>query len=121
VPWRTSELQARSPVDISAPSISFREGGLPLVAGAQFNRDVTPEVVLTDDADPAPHWTATLDGLPFTAGTQITAEGGHVLRVEAVDSAGNTSAAETSFLIDKTAPVIDLFESGTPLLGRKTA
>jgi hypothetical protein len=61
---------------------------------------VTPEITVTD-----PHLsqqTITLNGLPFTPGTAITAAGSYELTVEAIDAAGNTSRTTVRFLIEPT-------------------
>lgn len=47
-----------------------------------------------------------LDGRLYPIGTEITSEGRHVLRVEAVDSAGNKAQAEAEFVIDRTPPEV---------------
>lgn len=56
-----------------------------------------------------------LDGRLYPIGTEITSEGRHVLRVEAVDSAGNKAQAEAEFVIDRTPPEVifeDIEEGG---------
>lgn len=47
-----------------------------------------------------------LDGRLYPIGAEITSEGRHVLRVEAVDSAGNEAQAEAEFVIDRTPPEV---------------
>jgi hypothetical protein len=61
---------------------------------------VIPKITVTD-----PHLsqqTITLNGLPFTPGTAITAAGSYELTVEAIDAAGNTSRTTVRFSIDPT-------------------
>ncbi len=70
------------------------------------NEDVTPVFAAADLH--LETLTATLNGQPFTSGTTITAEGGHTLHIAASDTAGNSSAADRTFTIDKTAPVITI-------------
>lgn len=56
-----------------------------------------------------------LDGRLYPIGTEITSEGRHVLRVEAIDLAGNKAQAEAEFVIDRTAPEVvfeDIEEGG---------
>src|SRR5207237_1091674 len=60
-------------------------------------------------------YTAKLDGLPWHSLDPITAEGPHTITVHAVDAPGNFSDAQVQILIDKSAPVITLTESGQPL------
>ena len=52
--------------------------------------------------------TATLDGAPFNSGNAINADGEHVLRVVAVDKAGNQQPVTRTFTIDGVAPVITI-------------
>ncbi len=47
-----------------------------------------------------------LDGELYSSGKENEEEGRHVLRVEAVDSAGNRAEAEAGFVIDHTPPEI---------------
>jgi len=72
--------------------------------GAAYNAAVTPQVQILD-AHPGP-LTVTLDGAPFVAGTTVSAEGHHVLLVQATDAAGNQAERMLGFTIDRTAPVI---------------
>lgn len=56
-----------------------------------------------------------LDGVLYPAGRESVEEGRHVLRVEAVDSAGNKAEARAGFVIDHTPPeilFIDVEEDG---------
>lgn len=50
--------------------------------------------------------TATIDGLPYTSGGTIAAEGPHLLEVAAVDGCGRTTQEIRSFIIDRTVPEI---------------
>jgi hypothetical protein len=71
-----------------------------------YNRAVTPIITVTDA-----HVTSsliTLNGVPFQSGTVIHAEGIYDLVVQATDAAGHTARKTLRFLVDRTAPVIDL-------------
>ncbi|UCF67930.1 MAG: hypothetical protein JSV80_01140, partial [Acidobacteriota bacterium] len=68
--------------------------------------DVIPEIAV-QDVHPVSNVFA-VDGQPYTPGAPVTTEGEHVLRVESEDLAGNRSAIEISFIIDRTPPVITL-------------
>ncbi|MFA6958485.1 MAG: Ig-like domain-containing protein [Thermoanaerobaculia bacterium] len=113
------EILAKSPIDHSGPTIQFfrrtTAGNVELATGFETNADITPIIVATDDTDPNPTLTATLDGAPFTSGTTVTTEGTHVIVVRATDSLGNQSDGSVSFYIDKTAPIVVVFEGTDPL------
>lgn len=51
-----------------------------------------------------------MDGRLYPIGTEITSEGRHVLRVEAVDSAGNRAEARAEFIIDHTPPEVVFYD-----------
>ncbi|MBK1442817.1 hypothetical protein JHJ32_22685, partial [Parapedobacter sp. ISTM3] len=74
-------------VDKTAPVVTG------VADGGYYNEDVT---VTFDEG------TATLNGEPFTSGTEITDEGEYTLVV--TDEAGNSTTV--SFTVDKTAPVV---------------
>ena len=94
-------------VDLTPPVIEVLVGGSPLVDGMHFNRDVLPEIRVTDANDPQPRIVATLNGLTYTLGSPITVEGIHTFLVKAEDAAGNKASDVTlRFTIDKTAPRI---------------
>ncbi len=85
-------------VDRTAPLIviqGIEDGGL-------YAQTVIPEYSVTD-ANPVTH-EATLNGLPFASGTPVSAEGSHVLRIDAEDAAGNLAEASVQFEIDLTPP-----------------
>jgi hypothetical protein len=70
------------------------------------NVNVTPVFNATD-----PHLstvTATLDNQPFTSGSVVSTEDNHTLRVVATDTAGSSSIEVRTFIIDKTAPVLQI-------------
>ena len=98
----TTARVVRFVVDRTPPTV-----GVSGVGDGEFvSHDVAPAVVVTDlhlDS-----FSVTLDGLPFTAGTLASAEGLHVLVVEAVDRAQNRARVTVSFTIDRTPPVVAL-------------
>ncbi|HEX6178284.1 MAG TPA: Ig-like domain-containing protein, partial [Thermoanaerobaculia bacterium] len=108
------DISAKSPVDHTAPVITVLESGNPLADGSKFNRDAVPEIRVTDDLSSF-DYTATLDGASYTSLTPVTADGWHTLVVNAVDGPGNAAELTLRFLVDKTAPVVAILESGKPL------
>ena len=73
---------------------------------------VTPVFSLSDDTDPEPTVTATLNGETFTSGTAVSEVGEYELEVAAIDASGNEAEVAINFEIveveDTTPPVIDL-------------
>ncbi len=73
---------------------------------------VTPEFSASDETDPSPTVTATLNGDGFTSGTEVSELGEHELIVTAVDASGNEAELAVNFEIveveDTTPPVITL-------------
>ncbi len=110
------DLGAKSPVDFTPPVISFFESGVKLDETRQtsFGRDAHVEIRVNDDLSTF-NVTAKLDGQPYRSLDPITTEGPHVITAEAVDAVGNRATGQVSILIDKSAPVIALLESGQPL------
>ncbi|MHB8873510.1 MAG: Ig-like domain-containing protein [Myxococcaceae bacterium] len=88
--------------DKTAPVISL--GGV--ADGAFVGTDVTLTFTC-QDPNPA-SCDATLNGQPFTSGTQVSGEGAYVLVMNAADKAGNTAMQTAGFTIDKTPPAITL-------------
>jgi flagellar hook assembly protein FlgD len=71
-----------------------------------YNVDVTPVITITE---PHPDSAAILlNGAPFVSGTTISDDGTYMLSVFARDLAGNQSDTSLYFVIDKTAPVIQI-------------
>ena len=68
-------------------------------AGATSTVPVTPEFSAADDVDQNVTSTATLNGAPFTPGTQVAVVGSYSLVVTATDSSGNEAEAEVEFEI----------------------
>ncbi len=113
------EILAKSPVDFTAPQIKFfyatTSGEAELPNGYQTNQNLTPIIRVTDDIDPNPDFTVTLDDQPFNVGSTVSAEGTHTLRVRATDSVGNDAENQVSFFIDKTRPTVRVLEGTLPL------
>jgi len=73
---------------------------------------VTPVFSASDDTDPAPTVTATLNGEPFTSGTVVSEVDEYELEVTAIDASDNETEVAVNFEIvaveDTTPPVITL-------------
>lgn len=116
--WTTPEVTIRFVVDKTAPVVTITDGGAPLVSGVELGRSVTPVINITDIS--ATSTVATLDGVTFTNGTEVSAEGTHTLLVTVTDAAGwPTVVPPITFLIDKTAPAVRVIEGGQPLVSGK--
>lgn len=97
----TTETRAFS-LDFTAPQVEITG-----VTEGQISAVPLTPVVTVQDAHPG-SVVATLDGVSFSLGTAISAEGAHVLAVTAVDGAGNSRSVDIHFSIDQTAPVLSL-------------
>jgi hypothetical protein len=98
----TTHVVASFTVDHTAPTVVIAG-----VLDGQIGRtDVSP-VVAINDANLTSQ-TVTLDGVPFTSGATVAAEGDHLLAADATDCAGATTHAQARFTIDKTAPTITI-------------
>ncbi|MCP3964367.1 MAG: tandem-95 repeat protein, partial [bacterium] len=89
-------------IDKTEPAVEIT--GVP--DGQCVNVPVTPEIVASDD-----HLdlvVTTLNGVPFTSGTTVSAEGDYVLEVTAADECGNSRVETRAWTIDVTPPVIDV-------------
>ena len=90
-------------IDLTAPVIN--------ISGVNNNRfynvDVRPVVDIRDSN--LKRFETFLNGNPFTSGTTVSHEGKHSLCVSASDLAGNTTNKTVSFVVDKTAPVIQFY------------
>ena len=96
-------------IDKDGPVISFKNP----ISGKYFTEDFIPEFIIEDLSD----YTIialTLDGEEYNIGDPIEEEGKHVLYIEVMDKAGNTSELSVEFILDKTAPkfIIDGVEDG---------
>lgn len=111
------DLFAKSPVDHTAPVITFTESGRVLPANTQTEiKDVAKvDAEAKDDLSGVASVTMTLDGATYTRLTPITAEGVHTIGATATDNVGNRSTSETKILVDATPPTIALTVGGDPL------
>jgi YD repeat-containing protein len=111
------DLYAKSPVDHTAPIITFLESGKVLLPNTQTEiKDVAHvDVEAKDDLSGVASLTVTRNGEPYTRLTPITIEGVHTLKAVAVDNVGNRSESETKILVDATPPTIVLTVGGDPL------
>ncbi|MEL7059312.1 MAG: Ig-like domain-containing protein, partial [Acidobacteriota bacterium] len=89
--------------DSAAPTFRVLVDGLDLVSGASFSAPISP--ILQID-DPQATVDATLDGAPFTSGTEVAGDGVHELAVTVTDTAGLSSSQLLVFTIDRQAPTI---------------
>ncbi|HEV3483892.1 MAG TPA: hypothetical protein VG106_00690, partial [Vicinamibacterales bacterium] len=102
-------------VDTTAPVVVLKEGDNDLpAAGAIFARDILARAAITDISKTTT--VATLDGNPFSLTLPISAEGEHTLQVTVTDELKWSTTVSATFIIDKTAPKISVFEGTTPLL-----
>lgn len=111
---RTEPNPARAiTVDGTPPNIEITG----IVDGQLSNQPLVATVTVTD-AHPASN-SVLLDGIPYTSGTAISAEGPHILSANATDGAGNQASRELRFTIDLTPPDLLITQPGansaTPL------
>ena len=92
-------------VKTAAPVVTILESGSRLVAGTLFNRSVTPEL---RSSDATATITATLNSAPFTSGTAVTADGNYTLSATATDALNHSGHADTTFVIDRTPPLVKI-------------
>src|SRR5215212_193826 len=111
------DLFAKSPVDHTAPVITFFEGGVQLSTAAvtPLDHDARVDVHATDDLSGVASVTATADSQPYTPLTPTAAEGTHTIHARAVDYVGTASDSEVKVLLDKTTPMVVLTANGAPL------
>lgn len=105
-------------IDRTPPAIEITESGQPFVDGMRFSRDVLPVVRVRDNLASTPRTTLLIDGQPYPLGKAIVEESAsHILRVEAVDDAGNAaSVGPLRFLLDKSRPIVSITDgSGRPV------
>ena len=108
-------------VDKSAPVITFYDGATKLDERTlqKFRADASITIKV-DDAVSSATYTATLATKlgatrDYASGTPISVEAEHELTVDAIDEAKNTARATLTLLVDKTAPIVALTESGQAL------
>lgn len=100
-------------VDNTPPTLTITNNGAPLPDGSLFKVPVVPVLTATDDFDPNPTVTATLNAVPFVSGTTVTADGVYTLIGTAEDAAGNRKSETVHFTIDATPPVVEVLEGTT--------
>ncbi|HWW61749.1 MAG TPA: Ig-like domain-containing protein, partial [Thermoanaerobaculia bacterium] len=112
----STDLTLKILVDKQPPDVVFSESGNTLdpAKTANFARDAKIVITVTD-ATSKPESTFTLDGQPYVSGTPIAAEGFHNVRAVATDESKNTTDRTLKVLVDKSAPTIEVFESGAKL------
>jgi len=93
-PPTTSEEGEGEAKDTTSPVINITG----VADGQQYSEPVTPVISVSDD-DPNPSVNATLDGNPFTSGTEISDVGEYELVVTAIDASGNEAEVVVSFEI----------------------
>jgi RHS repeat-associated protein len=101
-------------VDNTPPVLTITNGGAPLLDGSQFRVPVTPVITATDDVDPNPAITATLNTSSFVSNTIVNVDGSYTLYARADDAAGNRTEQTVRFLIDQTPPVVEVLEKTAP-------
>ena len=68
--------------------------------GEQYSEPVTPVISVSDETDPNPSVvSATLNGEPFTSGTEVSEPGVYELEVTAIDASGNEAEVVVNFEI----------------------
>lgn len=91
-------------VDQTDPVISLSN----ITNGGYLNAALTPEIEVDDLSYDAQQTILTLNGQPYTSGTEIANEGEQTLVVVAKDKAGNQSSLTVSFILDLTDPAIQI-------------
>ena len=106
----TASDKAGNSAEITVNFVIVKTAPIITVQGVQdqraYNTDIIPVVIITD-ANPASQ-SLTLNGLPFTSGTGLSAEGSYTLVAQATNIAGQRASQTVSFVIDKTPPVITI-------------
>ncbi|MDA8020339.1 MAG: Ig-like domain-containing protein, partial [Thermoanaerobaculia bacterium] len=92
--------------DTAAPIFQVLVNGVELVSGTTFSGPVSPVIQVDDVQFPGATVAATLDGSPFTSGTEVAADGSHELSVTVTSSGGVSSSKLLVFVIDQQAPTI---------------
>jgi len=91
-------------IDSTAPVISISG----VTTGTNYATNVTPIFSVSDPETSITTYTHTLNGTTFTSGTAITTDGSYSLIISATNAAGLISSQTVSFVIDKTAPTINI-------------
>ncbi|WJH32811.1 hypothetical protein N6H14_21405 [Paenibacillus sp. CC-CFT747] len=67
--------------------------------GQSYDKETTPVISVEDAGSGVKETVVQVDGLPWTAGSPVTAKGPHVLKVTATDNAGNSAVYTSRFTI----------------------
>lgn len=95
------------------PARPFRIDGTPPVieisgiSDGQLSATPVTPVIAVSDTHPGTQ-VIRLNGQLYASGTQVSADGEYLLRVEAIDGAGNRAERELRFTIDRTPPQISI-------------
>lgn len=95
-------------LDQNPPQISIKG----IEDGKGYNHNLTSEIIIEDDN--LDEYKVLLDDLLYEIGTEIKANGEHLIRVTASDKAGNESVQTLNFIIDKVPPLAPAFLAGQP-------
>lgn len=79
------------------PTVDILEGGLPVADGALFTRTIAPTITTNDEEHTV---TATLNGAPFTSGSEIGTTGDYTLAATASDTLGRSANRSVDFRVD---------------------
>lgn len=110
VAGNTTTRSANFIIDQTAPQVSLSG----VVNGASYASSVTPVFAINDANLVAS--SSLLNGIAFTSGTVVSADGSQLLELSGSDCAGNTTQVQAAFLIDKAPPVIAI--DGVPACGQ---
>jgi len=114
-----SEATLNLLVNTKPPVVTLLINGQPFTDGQVFSDNVTVSATVVDATTFTT--TSTVDGQPATLPLPIAGEQLHKVTVTATDQVGlKTVTPETSFYVDKSAPVITIFANGTQLASGAT-
>ncbi|MFA5162728.1 MAG: Ig-like domain-containing protein, partial [Elusimicrobiales bacterium] len=77
-----------------------------IAANAHYNHDVHPSFAVSDFSSYSA--TAALNGVPWVAGSTVSAPGAYAFAVSAADYFGSTSSVSVAFTVDKSSPAISI-------------
>ncbi|MCL4517009.1 MAG: Ig-like domain repeat protein [Firmicutes bacterium] len=95
-----AEVVVRFTLDKTPPTVSVTG----VADGVFYNHEVAPQIAITDKYLDSS--TILLNGQPYTSGTPVKDDGTYTLSIEARDQAGNVTARQVDFGVDKVPPVI---------------
>ncbi|MDP2345518.1 MAG: DNRLRE domain-containing protein [Deltaproteobacteria bacterium] len=98
-----ASAELRFTIDQTPPSITISG-----VVDAELRNTEAAVTATVNDAHGVRTTTMTLDGVPFSNAVAVTADGVHVVEVNAEDNAGNSATRRVTFTIDRTPPVIEI-------------